>query len=511
MTDPSGEVATEPDLVGRRIGDYQLLRRLGRGGMAEVYLAQQMSLERQVAFKVLKQSLAANETYVRRFHHEAQAAAKLVHASIVQIHEVGCTDGIHYIVQEYVPGRNLKQLLAHRGRPFDAPQVALVLRQVAAALQRAADEGIIHRDIKPENIMLSSTGEVKVADFGLARIATGGDRLELTQIGMTMGTPLYMSPEQVEGKVVDPRSDLYSLGVTAYHILAGRPPFDGDTALAVAVQHLKNEPPRLETLRSDVPTGLCRIVHRLLAKKPEERFQRPVDLLKELRSLKIDGLDDDWLADLPNWGLDALTNTPALNEATQQLSRALLKQALTQRRNYGWLIAVLILVLAFPLGGLLAWSQRAKPLLDAEPLAVAKVKQYETVKEQYAAAMLAQKNREQWLKSVWEYQFSPDKNKAADSLRYARLAKGHLAWLYLQQDRLTEALALYQELANVESTEVQFHLQGLAGEAVVFDRLKKKDEVLERLPTDYSRLQDLDRRLLTEIEALRSKYEAATN
>jgi hypothetical protein len=212
---------------------------------------------------------------------------------------------------------------------------------------------------------------------------------------------------------------------------------------------------------------------------------------------------------LPAWGLDSLTNTPALNEATQQLSRALLKQALTQRRNYSWLIGVLLLVLAFPLGGLIAWSQREKPLLVAEPVPATKVKQFETVKEQYAAAMLAQKNREQWLKSVWEYQFPPEKNKAADSLRYARLAKGHLAWLYLQQDRLNESLALYSELANVESTEVEFRLQGLAGEAVVFDRLSRKDDVFERLPTDYTELKDP--RLRAEIEALLAKYSAVTD
>jgi serine/threonine-protein kinase len=508
MSDIAGEVATEPDLVGRRVGDYQLLRRLGRGGMAEVYLAQQMSLERQVAFKVLRQSLAANDTYVRRFHHEAQAAAKLVHASIVQIHEVGCTDGIHYIVQEYVPGRNLKQLLTHRGQPFDAPQVALVIRQVAAALQRAADEGIIHRDIKPENIMLSTTGEVKVADFGLARVTTGGDQLELTQIGMTMGTPLYMSPEQVEGKPVDPRSDLYSLGVTAYHILAGRPPFDGESALAVAVQHLKNEPPRLETIRADVPTGLCRIIHRLLAKKPEERFQRPIDLLKELRSLKIEGLDDDWLAAMPPWGLDSLTHTPALNEATQQLSRALLKQAISQRRSVGWLAGILLLLLAFPLGGLFAWSRMPKPLLVVESVPTKKVKQYETINKQFRMALLAQSDREEWLKSVWEYHLPEELDSAAEAQRLIRLAKGHLAWLYLQQDRLPESLAVYHELASLEETELEFIAQGLAGEVVVLDRQDKILEADERLGVfikmSLAHLQDP--RLRAEIEALKTKY-----
>ncbi len=507
MTDSTGDVASEPDLVGRRLGDYQLLRRLGRGGMAEVYLAQQMSLERQIAFKVLKQSLAANETYVRRFHHEAQAAAKLVHANIVQIHEVGCVDGVHFIVQEYVPGRNLKQLLTHRGRPLDAPQVALILRQVAAALQKASDEGIIHRDIKPENIMLSNTGEVKVADFGLARIVTGNEKLELTQIGMTMGTPLYMSPEQVEGKVVDPRSDLYSLGVTAYHILAGRPPFDGDTALSVAVQHLKNEPPRLETIRPDVPSGLCRVIHRLLAKKADERYQKPVELLKELRSLKIDGLEEDWLADLPAWGLDSTTATPALHEATQQLSRAMLKQALSRRKGLGWIVALALLFLAFPIGGLVAWTQMPPPLLVASAASTKVMKKYETIDEQFAAALLAQTNREAALKAVWEY-FPPSNPPKQESQRLRRIAKAHLAAFYMQENQLSESYALYHELASLEETEKEFRALGLAGETVVLDRQSKTDEVRERLPRVIGTYDDLrqDINLRNEVDALLAKY-----
>lgn len=506
MTEINGDVASEPDLVGRRLGDYQLLRRLGRGGMAEVYLAQQMSLERQVAFKVLRQSLAANETYVRRFHHEAQAAAKLAHANIVQIHEVGQAEGVHYIVQEYVPGRNLKQLLAHRGRPFDAPQVALILRQVAAALQRAADEGIIHRDIKPENIMLTSSGEVKVADFGLARIAQGGEKLELTQIGMTMGTPLYMSPEQVEGKQVDPRSDLYSLGVTAYHVLAGRPPFDGDTALSVAVQHLKNEPPRLESIRPDVPSGLCRVVHRLLAKRPDDRYQRPVELLKELRNLKIEGLEDDWLTDLPAWGLDNSLTSSGLNEATQQLSRAMLKQALTRQQNWGWLLAVIMLIVAFPLGAMIAWLQLPPPLLDASNNAPqTAMKKYATIDEQWFAALLAEQNREQALKAVWEYHPPGNSPKA---LQVTRIAKSHLAALYLQQNRLSESFTLYHELASVEQTEQEIRALGLAGEAVVLDRQQQAEQVKERLPTllsNYARLPQ-ENVLKPEVDALLKKY-----
>ncbi len=208
---------------------YRLLRRLGRGAMAEVYLAEQCSLRRHVALKILRANLAVEQSYVKRFRLEAQAAASLVHPNIVQIYEVGCEGGSHFIAQEYVPGLNLREWLSRHGTP-QLPLALGVMRQVAAALAKASEHGIVHRDIKPDNIMVSSSGEVKVADFGLARLSTGDTRL--TQEGFTLGTPLYMSPEQVEGRPLDTRSDIYSFGVTCYHMLAGQPPFAGDTALA---------------------------------------------------------------------------------------------------------------------------------------------------------------------------------------------------------------------------------------------------------------------------------------
>ncbi|HMP07905.1 MAG TPA: serine/threonine-protein kinase, partial [Lacipirellulaceae bacterium] len=249
-----------PDLTGRELGDYRVLRRLGAGGMAEVYLAEQRSLSRQVALKVLPPALACNGAYVDRFLNEARAAAALVHANIVQIYEVGQADGVHFIAQEYVRGKNLGDVLK-RQSSLQPGTVLDVLRQVAAGLCKAAEAGIVHRDIKPENILLGTAGEVKVADFGLARVQTA-DAKSLTEAGVAMGTPLYMSPEQIEGRAVDARSDIYSLGVTCYHLLAGVPPHTGETALAIAVQHLSSAPLPLENARPDVPSGLARVIHR---------------------------------------------------------------------------------------------------------------------------------------------------------------------------------------------------------------------------------------------------------
>ncbi|NIL98150.1 MAG: protein kinase, partial [Planctomycetales bacterium] len=316
---PSARSASD-DLAGRVVGDYHLLRRLGQGAMAEVYLAEQKSLGRRVAFKVLKPELVSDQTHVRRFEMEARAAAALVHGNIVQIYEVGQAAGVPFIAQEYVPGQNLAQVLARSGN-LDVPTAVGIMRQVAVALAKAAERGIVHRDIKPENLMLSASGEVKVADFGLARITQGREQLQLTQVGLTMGSPLYMSPEQVEGKPLDPRSDIYSFGVTCYQMLAGRPPFTGDTTLSVAVQHLQNTPEPLENLRADLPPGLCRIVHKMLCKSPSSRYADGAEILRDLRALDIAGVRGDWPEELDQFHTSemvALHN--ARSAATQQLS-----------------------------------------------------------------------------------------------------------------------------------------------------------------------------------------------
>src|SRR3984885_10106848 len=197
-----------------QLGEFRILRPLGRGGMSEVYLAEQTSLHRQVAVKVLRQELLTDETILKRFEQEAKAAAGMMHANIVQVYSFGQQDGLYYIAQEYVQGMNLRQLLNRRGPP-ELLVAYHIMRQVASALTAAAEAGIVHRDIKPENILITRKGEAKVADFGLAQLAESEHRVQqLTQVGMTMGTPLYMSPEQINGESVDHRSDIYSFGVT---------------------------------------------------------------------------------------------------------------------------------------------------------------------------------------------------------------------------------------------------------------------------------------------------------
>jgi eukaryotic-like serine/threonine-protein kinase len=466
------------DLTGRQLGDYQLLRRLGRGGMADVYLAEQQSLSRQVAFKVLKSALASDESYVRRFRQEAMAAANVSHANIVQIYDINCIEGVHFIAQEYVKGQNLRQLLGRR-TSIDTKLAMHIMRQVAAALHRAGQKGIIHRDIKPENIMLSATGEVKVMDFGLARVVQNGES-NLTQVGITMGTPLYMSPEQVEGKAIDQRSDLYSFGVTCYHMLAGRTPFRGETPLSIAVQHLKTEPDRLEELRPDLPPGLCRIVHKLMAKLPDQRYATAADLLRELRTLQPLDAEDDWdqesLAAI-EMELGGKEFVPM--EATQQLQSVMLKtetMALRARQRMWWWIPVALLA-ALATGGLTAWLTRPVPLLALPGGPPTEIARFPNVKEQYHFAVTSPVQSEAAYRAVWEY-FPPS---ASDNehVYYARLAKKRLAQWYRDQRRTQEAEKMYQELAALASQDPEFGVIGHLGLANIYAEQKLPAAVKE--------------------------------
>jgi len=270
------------DLTGRTLGDFQVLRKLGQGGMGQVYLARQLSLKREIALKILRNELSENVTALKRFQAEAEAIARISHPNIVQVFAIGESEGIRYMALEYVEGRNLRDFLERKGPP-ELPVTLAIMRQVAAALQRANELGLVHRDIKPENILLNRKVEVKVADFGLSRYFAGeGKPNSITQSGMTLGTPLYMSPEQVQGKPVDHRCDLYSFGVTCYHLLAGEPPYRGANAFDVAVQHVQSQPEPLENLRPDLPPDLLALVRKLMEKKVEDRYQSAKEVLRDL-------------------------------------------------------------------------------------------------------------------------------------------------------------------------------------------------------------------------------------
>ena len=452
------------------------MRRLGRGGMADVYLAEQKSLRRQVAFKVLHQKLADDESYVRRFHNEAQAVAALVHANIVQIHEVGCIDKVHFIAQEYVAGQNLQQVLKRRGSL--SPGLAVdVMCQVAAALQRAHEKRIVHRDIKPENILLSPGGEVKVADFGLARVAESED-VGLTQVGMTVGTPLYMSPEQVEGKQLDHRSDIYSLGVTSYQMLAGRTPFEGDTALSIAVQHLKNEPKPLAERRTDLADDLCLLVHKMLAKSPSERYPTAGDLLVGLRELQVPGARADWPSGIASAGTQPSAGLAEAGTAvTAQLQTVMLAEPRETKSSRVVLWISLAACVAFVLGGCMAWATRPEHLLARSNSPT--IPRFETAAEQFAYAMTIDGAlSEAALKSVINY-FGQDAAPASESS--ISKAKLHLAYYYHDTDRLDEAMKLFAELVD-QSADLQLRVMALIRQANIYSQ---QDQLLKASRSTY--------------------------
>ncbi|HEX4413659.1 MAG TPA: serine/threonine-protein kinase [Lacipirellulaceae bacterium] len=450
------------DIVGKQLKDFFVLRRLGRGAMAEVYLAQQLSLGRQVALKVLNAELARDPNYVRRFDHEARAAAALVHGSIIQIYEVGQHDGVHYIAQEYVPGRNLGEVIRSSGSL--TPQLALdIIRQVTAALAKASSEGIVHRDIKPENIMLARSGEVKVADFGLARVA-GDGAVQLTQVGVTMGTPLYMSPEQIEGKPLDSRSDIYSLGVTAYHMLAGEPPFIGETPLSVAVQHLNQQSTPLVTRRPDVPPKLATLIERMMAKNPADRPSDPADLLVDVHTLATEGAQEGWAATPDPASLtQILVAADQRSTATTRLDSLMKTMALPrpQRAKYGWWIAGI-------LGCLLAGAAIGAATSPRSLWSGAKVAppQQDTVWGQLYLA------KDVDTEAAWEAVADYFPDASANALN---LGKQGLAFHFLHQAEYGKAIKPLQELA----AQPDFQTFAEAGLVVAYVNLGDNDHAYE--------------------------------
>ena len=266
-------------LLGQSLGQFEILDLLGRGGMGAVYKARQPSLDRLVAVKVLPRAFARDASFVERFTREARDAAAVVHPNIIPIYDVGQDKGFQFIAMEFVEGESLADTLKREG-PL-APDRALDLfRQVTAALAKAHAAGVVHRDIKPANILVTPDGHAKVADFGLAK-RTGTD-VSVTHTGAMMGTPLYFPPEAGRGERYDARSDLYSLGATFYHLLAGKPPFTGAGSIELALKHSQDAVPPLKQAAPAAPAALCGIIHKLLQKKADDRFQSAADLLEAI-------------------------------------------------------------------------------------------------------------------------------------------------------------------------------------------------------------------------------------
>jgi len=328
---------------GRRVprmlaGRYVVSRRVGVGGMADVYLANDTQLHRDVALKILHPQYADDEGFVERFRREAQAAAKLQHPNIVQIYDWGREGDFNFIVMEYVDGLSLKDYLAEEG-PLEIADATRIARDVLAALAYAHRSGLVHRDIKPGNILLGDENKVQVTDFGIARAEAAST---MTQSGTILGTAYYLSPEQAQGQPLDGRSDIYSLGIVLYEMLSGRRPFEGDSPVSIAYKHVREVPRPPSVYRADIPRPLEAIVMNALAKKPEDRYSSAALMGRDLEAF---GQGREVTATL---------KIPSPEDSTQVIRRVGMIERQAARRP-GWLVALASLLLA---GGLAlgTWS-----------------------------------------------------------------------------------------------------------------------------------------------------------
>jgi eukaryotic-like serine/threonine-protein kinase len=355
-------------------GRYRLERKLGSGGMADVWLAEDTELGRHVAIKILHERYANDEQFVERFRREATHAAGLSHQSIVSIYDRGASNGSYYIVMEYVEGRTLKELILSRG-PCPVPVAISYTRQILAALRYAHRNGIIHRDIKPHNVIVDREGRVKVADFGIARAGTS----QMTEAGSIIGTAQYLSPEQARGAPVDESSDLYSTGVVLYELLTGTVPFTGETPVETAMKHLSAPPQPPSELRNEIPDDLDLVVLRALAKEPADRYRTAGEMDRDLELVARDepvGQETANAATVVLAGAGTLEPTTATRIVRRTVDyggaeryRAYDAAVARERAWWPWLLA-LGAILALAIAGFFFYDYVADRLDEAEPVAV---------------------------------------------------------------------------------------------------------------------------------------------
>src|SRR5262245_1622755 len=355
---------------GDKLGRYEIRSRLGAGGMGEVYLAHDTTLERDVAVKILPEELAGSQTHLQRFIQEAKAASALNHPNIITVYEIGTEPSLHFIVTEFIDGETLRRRMAETSLSL-AKAIDIAL-QVASALSMAHAAGIIHRDIKPENVMLRQDGIVKVLDFGLAKITERWRKSEVdpdattrailqTQPGVIVGTTAYMSPEQTRGLEVDTRTDIWSLGVLIYEMLTGLAPFKGETASDTSAAILKSEPPALSEYQSDTPFELERIVRKALQKDRDERYQGVKDLELDLKSLKRDldlGSSHERFSSSQSRASKSAEAAQATEAIKVSATHSVRVTDATQAPRASWVLPLGVAVLAVvALAGWFAWRQ----------------------------------------------------------------------------------------------------------------------------------------------------------
>ena len=332
---------------GDKINDrYQIIKTIGEGGMANVYLAKDTILDRNVAVKVLRGDLADDEKFVRRFQREALSASKLNHPNIVEMYDVGEDDGRYYIVMEYVNGKTLKSLVKKRGA-LTLPEVIDIMSQLLSAIMCAHDSYIIHRDIKPQNVMILEDGRVKIMDFGIAMALNSN---ELTQTNSVMGSVHYLPPEQANGRGSTIKSDIYSLGILMYELLTGKVPFKGDNAVEIAIKQMKEPIPSICKQNPDIPQSIENIVLRATAKNPKNRYDSAKEMYDDIKTaLSPEGLNQSKLVyKYPEHDLDetkVMPNLSRLEKSPKEVNEVVKKKKKSKKDIILWITGGILALL----------------------------------------------------------------------------------------------------------------------------------------------------------------------
>src|SRR6188768_3788228 len=362
-------MAVSDTLIGTVFdGRYRIIRKLGAGGMADVYLAEDQELGRRVAIKILNDRHAADDSFIERFRREAKNAAGLSHPNIVSIYDRGEAEGTYYIAMEFLDGRSLKELIVGRG-PAPIKTAIDYARQILAAVGFAHKHGIVHRDVKPHNVLVGGEGRLKVTDFGIARAGAS----QMTEVGSIIGTAQYLSPEQAKGAPVDQTSDLYSVGIVLYELLTGKVPFTGDSPVEIAMKHISAIPEPPSSLRPDIPEDLDLIVLRALGKTPEDRYPSAEEMDKDLarvaQGLGVSRETEEAATQI----LSRSQLTPATMVAAppRPPAEVLYEYEQPRRGRPGWpWVLVLLLVLAAALTGWFVFQQVRDQLAESGTVAV---------------------------------------------------------------------------------------------------------------------------------------------
>ncbi|GAA0331447.1 Stk1 family PASTA domain-containing Ser/Thr kinase [Bacillus carboniphilus] len=352
-------------IIGKRLsGRYKILEMIGGGGMANVYLAHDMILDRDVAIKILRLDFSDNDNFIRRFHREAQSATSLAHSNIVSIYDVGEEDDIYYIVMEYVEGMTLKQYI-QQNSPLSIHKVIDIMNQLTSAIAHAHHNHIVHRDIKPQNILINEHDEVKITDFGIAMALSA---TAITHTNSVLGTVHYLSPEQARGGMANKKSDIYSLGIVMFELLTGRLPFSGESAVSIALKHLQNETPSPKRWNPNIPQSVENIVLKSTAKDPFHRYESVEEMAEDIKT----ALDPDRMNEKPfvaprdeeatkaipifsqDKPIDNLEQTILRNDRNTPPKPETSESTSKQKKKWPWIVGIVLFFLI--VGGVLAYT-----------------------------------------------------------------------------------------------------------------------------------------------------------